>query len=137
LQKLYSVFPAEWPGLGLLVLRLLIGSGLILEGVNFVESAKLVLSISSLCGVCAIGGAICLLIGFLTPVVSTLVALGSVALVVGGPGIHTQVLLDTNPTIVNLIVTAVAIALALLGPGAYSIDARRFGRREIRIPTHR
>lgn len=28
---------------------------------------------------------------------------------------------------------AIAIALALLGPGAYSVDARLFGRREIVI----
>jgi hypothetical protein len=29
---------------------------------------------------------------------------------------------------------SIAIALVLLGPGAFSIDARRFGRREIVIP---
>jgi hypothetical protein len=29
---------------------------------------------------------------------------------------------------------SIAIALVFLGPGAYSVDARRFGRREIVIP---
>jgi uncharacterized membrane protein YphA (DoxX/SURF4 family) len=103
----------------------------------FVGSGKLPLPVSLLGGAWTIGSAICLLLGFLTPVVATLVALGSVALVVHGPQIYTPVLLDTNPTILNLIMTAVAIALAFLGPGAYSVDARRFGRREVIIPTNR
>jgi hypothetical protein len=29
---------------------------------------------------------------------------------------------------------SIAIALVFLGPGAFSVDARRFGRREITIP---
>jgi uncharacterized membrane protein YphA (DoxX/SURF4 family) len=32
---------------------------------------------------------------------------------------------------------AILLALAVLGPGAYSIDARLFGRREIIIPPLR
>ena len=35
-----------------------------------------------------------------------------------------------------LCVAAVAAALVLLGPGALSLDARLFGRREIGIPHH-
>ena len=36
--------------------------------------------------------------------------------------------------IAALIVLAIAVALALLGPGAHSMDAYLFGRREIIIP---
>jgi len=39
---------------------------------------------------------------------------------------------NTNPMMLNVIVQTTVIAL--LGPGAFSIDARRFGRREILIP---
>jgi hypothetical protein len=41
-------------------------------------------------------------------------------------------LLDCKPFILHLIATATAISL--LGPGAYSLDARLFGWREIVIP---
>ena len=34
----------------------------------------------------------------------------------------------------HLLETAIAIGLGLVGPGAYSVDARVFGRREIIIP---
>jgi uncharacterized membrane protein YphA (DoxX/SURF4 family) len=40
---------------------------------------------------------------------------------------------DSYLAIINLIV--LSIAVALLGPGAFSLDARMFGRREITIPT--
>jgi len=34
----------------------------------------------------------------------------------------------------TVVVIVDALALALLGPGAYSIDARRFGRRLVELP---
>lgn len=40
--------------------------------------------------------------------------------------------LDGTAAIVGL---AAAAALGLVGPGAFSVDARRFGRREIFIPA--
>jgi hypothetical protein len=43
-------------------------------------------------------------------------------------------LCNTSLSIVFLI--AITAALALLGPGAFSVDARLFGRREIMIPRN-
>ncbi|HEX3543577.1 MAG TPA: hypothetical protein VHT31_03545 [Candidatus Acidoferrum sp.] len=39
-----------------------------------------------------------------------------------------------NGTLVSLEMIVMAAAIALLGPGAFSLDARLFGRREILIP---
>jgi uncharacterized membrane protein YphA (DoxX/SURF4 family) len=67
--------------------------------------------------------AACLLLGFITPVVAIVIGLAAL----------TQQFLDPGQTLVNIVVLAAAIAL--LGPGAFSIDARMFGRREILIST--
>jgi uncharacterized membrane protein YphA (DoxX/SURF4 family) len=68
-------------------------------------------------------GAAFLLVGLMTPLVAVLVA-------VGGIGVA---LFDGYVAITNLI--GLSIAIALLGPGAFSLDARMFGRREITIPS--
>ena len=72
----------------------------------------------------------CLLAGFLTTVFGAVVAadVAVAALWLQAPSSHgmTGVLPETT-------VIVVATAVALLGPGAYSVDARRFGMREIVI----
>ena len=69
--------------------------------------------------------AACLLAGFLTPIVATVTGIGAITVITSDLPFQTY-------SLVALIVLAVAIAL--LGPGAYSIDSRFFGRREILIP---
>ena len=71
-------------------------------------------------------GAACLLVGFMTPVIAIAVTIGTAALTLSG--------LFQSP----LEIIVLTIAVALLGPGAFSLDARMFGRREILLPnTHR
>ena len=66
----------------------------------------------------------CLLIGFMTPIAALVIGLASV-----GVAIYTQ---NLSEIILDAIV--LTIVIASLGPGAFSIDARMFGRREILIP---
>ena len=80
------------------------------------------------------GGAF-LLVGLMTPFVTVLVAAGGIAAVLSLIPLPGQTLSDSYPAILNLIV--LSIAIALLGPGAFSLDARMFGRREITIPSSR
>jgi uncharacterized membrane protein YphA (DoxX/SURF4 family) len=79
--------------------------------------------------VIVIGGA--LVVGFLTPIVSAAAALVSIVFgLIAFPGV-------TNPLFLRLGTidsAAVAVALAVLGAGAFSLDAYLFGRREIIIP---
>jgi hypothetical protein len=75
---------------------------------------------------------VALTIGIFTPVCSTLLGLGY-ALVLFTPfGAAVLPRLDGAAAVVGL---AAAAGLGLLGPGAFSIDARLFGRREIFIPA--
>jgi uncharacterized membrane protein YphA (DoxX/SURF4 family) len=74
----------------------------------------------------------CLLIGFFTPVVSILVAIVNFANALSWLPMTVASLLDGKLAFFEMIVMAAAIAL--LGPGAFSVDARLFGRHEIVIP---
>ena len=74
-----------------------------------------------------LASAACLLLGFVTPVAAVLIGLTSLGLA----------LWTTSYPIQELEVVVLATVIALLGPGAFSIDARMFGRREILIPVTR
>jgi uncharacterized membrane protein YphA (DoxX/SURF4 family) len=76
-----------------------------------------------------------LLAGFFTPIASCLAAAGNLAfslwwLEYGG--------VTEPPRLMNFAcLTVISLALLFLGPGAFSLDARLFGRREIIIPESR
>jgi uncharacterized membrane protein YphA (DoxX/SURF4 family) len=70
--------------------------------------------------------------GFLTPICCGLAAAGNVIIsLVRLPSGQTP---TPASSIAHLNLAIICIALALLGPGAFSLDARLFGRREIIIP---
>jgi len=75
--------------------------------------------------------ALALLIGFLTPMASLAVGLGCVSVAIAGSTASSPYWLATTSG--AWFTGAVAVALALLGPGAFSLDARLFGRREVVI----
>jgi len=62
-------------------------------------------------------------------------ACGVTALIGFGCALPLRVPLLAIPLSSALLVAAIAIAVLCLGPGAYSLDARRHGRREIIIPA--
>jgi uncharacterized membrane protein YphA (DoxX/SURF4 family) len=80
-----------------------------------------------------LAAAACLLIGFMTPLIAVALGLGALILAIFPLPLPAHFLFDTPHTIIYLIVLPAVIAL--LGPGALSVDARMFGRREIRIPS--
>ncbi|MGB2634610.1 MAG: hypothetical protein WAM58_11810 [Candidatus Acidiferrum sp.] len=73
-----------------------------------------------------------ILIGFLTPIFSLLATAECVSVAVLGIS-RSWSLLDSK--LIVLQVTAGLIAIAFLGPGAFSFDARLFGWKEIVIPA--
>jgi len=69
--------------------------------------------------------AILLLAGFLTTASSCLAAIGTVGVCIVSNG---------NSIFISAITVGTCMALALSGPGGYSIDALLFGRRRITLP---
>ncbi len=133
LQKLFSTFPSEWPGVGLLLLRTLVGCSLIALGTNYVRTSNQSLIVWVLAALAFAGGAF-LLAGLMTPLIAVLVAGGGIGIALSLIPLPGESLFNSYVAIINLIV--LSIAIALLGPGAFSLDARMFGRREITIPSN-
>lgn len=80
---------------------------------------------------CAAGSL--LLIGFLTRLVSLVAAIVSVTCIFSWfPGSDAGPLANLMTAV---LCSAIAVAVIFLGPGALSLDARLFGRREIIIPN--
>ena len=74
-----------------------------------------------------------LLVGFFTPIAAVLAALwvlsaGAFPLPASAPNLFAE----RFSTILSV---TILIAVTLLGPGSFSVDARRFGRRKIIIPA--
>lgn len=109
------MFPQGGPGVALLLLRLSVAAILLMDAAKC-SGASLVLL---LCAVAALMS-VSLSIGFLTPYLSVVACAAAVANLLAGADAG-------NPLHVLPVIDAAA--LALLGPGAYSLDARLFGRR--------
>jgi putative oxidoreductase len=117
-QRLFSTFPNAWPGFGLLVLRLAAGSSLV--GAAYADccfdgTVGLVLRCT------ALAVALMLALGFGTPYVG----LGEALLQLG------FMILEGRYSLCAVIAGAFGVGLAMLGPGAWSLDARMFGRKRL------
>jgi len=116
-QRLFSTFPNSWPGAGLFILRLAAVFSLL--GVDMTSGLGDVTTVLLRC--VAIAAAVLLLLGFGTP----FAAVGEAVIQVG------IMALDGRYNSSAVISTALGVALAMLGPGAWSLDARMFGRKRI------
>ena len=123
MQRLFSTFADGWPGGGLLLLRLLTGAALIDFGISGIREGPPPLTVAlQIIGVAA---AILLLVGMFTPLAGALAAAAKVWIAISRFSSHSG---DPWVTLAQAILAA---ALAMIGPGAWSIDARRYGRKHI------
>jgi uncharacterized membrane protein YphA (DoxX/SURF4 family) len=118
--RLFSMFPTGAPGIALLLLRISLAVAVLDGGPSCLELRLPNLVCLALAGLSAL-----LCLGLLTPIVSTIVF-----------GIELVVffLAAAGEWRFFVLVCLTAVALAMLGPGAYSVDAKLFGRREVVFP---
>jgi putative oxidoreductase len=119
-QRLYSTFAQGLPGTGLLLLRAAVALPLVQQAIV----GLLDVSPAAPLRLVAAGAALLLLLGLWTPVAGVLVAAAELGLAVSVPG--------ERWTFIHF--GSLGVALAMLGPGGWSVDARLFGRKHIQIP---
>ena len=117
-QRLFSTFPNSWPGFGLLVLRFA-------TGVSLATAAQVAADFAgaaSWLAQCVVDGVATLIcIGLWTPTAAIIAAAIQILVMIAGRQFN-----------VSLVVfAALGASLAMLGPGAWSVDARLFGRKRI------
>jgi uncharacterized membrane protein YphA (DoxX/SURF4 family) len=131
---MFSTFPDEWPGAGLLLLRAATGAGFLVQGMAYFGEKHEPGAVMSLVAVFMIVIGALLLIGSLSrwaAVVAATISFLSVFSWFPGPRVG---LFETPIT--TMLAAVIATALICLGPGAFSVDARLFGRREVIIPKN-
>ena len=106
-------------------MRLVAGITLIDRGIMRLQSGTpLLLALLSLL---TIGAGLLLLVGLWTPIVGALVA----------PIEVRQLFLNAGDPWIYILLGTLSAALAMLGPGAWSIDARLFGWKRIDLPPRK
>lgn len=132
LWRTFSRFPSGLAGVALLVLRVVVGVSAAVEAGYFLAGVH-----GTMSQVAAVAGALAglsLVTGFMTPVVCILIAAEGAALLLAADSTALR-LFDSRMAQFEFVV--MATVLAILGPGAISVDARLFGLREVAISGKR
>jgi hypothetical protein len=116
LQRLFSTFPDGWPGAGLLLLRVGAATPLIYFGIA-----------GTAVSLVAAAGGLLLLLGLWTPVAGTVVAMDELWIAFSAP------VAQLSDQWLHILLAVLAAAVAMLGPGAWSVDARLFGRKRFEL----
>lgn len=121
---MFSTFPGGSPGFGLLILRLALGMTALFGGAKYLSGSVDSSLLNRTLGFFLIVAVVFLLMGFLTPLVAFMTLTSGVLSLASAPA----------SIVTDIYLLVLAAAVIFLGPGAFSLDARLFGRRELVIP---
>ena len=125
MRRLYSTFAGGLPGIGLLGMRLIGGSVVVVQTTLMLwRDPPTAAGISSMLSVAC---GLLLIPGLWTPLAGGLLALLEAW----------QTLTLTGDTWASLLLGTIGGALALLGPGLFSVDARLFGWKRVEAPPRK
>lgn len=119
LQRLFSTFANGLPGAGLMLQRFVTAIVLMCGAVANLHAAPQAGSVGP--QIIDIGAGMLLLAGLWTPLVGAVIA-----------GRELWIVFSGGDPWMPLVLATLGATLAMIGPGAWSIDARLFGRRQIK-----
>ena len=129
---MFCKYTDGWPGLGLLLLRAAVGSVLVVQGITFYQEEQLTRILSLMMAAATVLVGVLLCIGLLTRFATGVAAIGMVGSIFSRfPAPKSAVFQPRSTAVLALMIAA---AVAAVGPGAFSLDAHLFGRRELIIP---
>ncbi|HKE27640.1 MAG TPA: hypothetical protein VKB88_35035 [Bryobacteraceae bacterium] len=115
----------------MLLLRAVLAAALFVQGWCYLGEPVLTSEALAI-GLISGAASVLLLIGLLTPIVGVVVAVSSAGIASSLFPSCGRPVFDSG--IPLLFAISILVGIIILGPGAYSVDARLFGRREIIIP---
>jgi putative oxidoreductase len=124
-RRLFSSFARGWPGVGLLLLRVAAGSSLIAHAILVLGNTSTITTRFFQVFIATAG--LLLIAGLWTPVDAAVMVLLELWRIISRHG---------DPAS-DILLFVLALAIALLGPGAWSVDARLFGWKRIEIDTQK
>ena len=131
LQRTFSGFPTGYPGVALLLLRLVVGGAASSQAWLLMIANHGAVNISVVVALLAFIIGVALIIGLITPIASVLLAAGALLLTINSSMLGHLSLFESGMARLEFIV--MSVALIFLGPGTVSLDARLYGRREIKV----
>jgi uncharacterized membrane protein YphA (DoxX/SURF4 family) len=131
LQRTFSGFPTGYPGVALLLLRLVVGGAASSQAWLLITVNHGGLNAGVVAAFVAVVTGLALIIGFMTPIASVLLSAGGLLLTLDSSVSGHLLLFESGMARLEFIV--MSAALISLGPGALSLDARLYGRREIEV----
>jgi putative oxidoreductase len=121
LQRLFWTFAEGWPGIGLLVQRMTTGALVLYSAATILSNTSQSAGVAP--ALIAAGAGVLLLLGLWTPMAGTLIGIVEMW----------NVFARSSTPVTSVTLAMLGATLAMIGPGAWSLDARLFGRKH--IPT--
>ena len=114
------------------VLRVVVGGSASVEASLNIARNHLLGHMTTIAGVSVVIAGLALIFGFLTPVASVMICLIGAGIMLLCVPPSALLLFDSRMASFEFLV--MSAVLIILGPGAISVDARLFGRRQVVIP---
>jgi uncharacterized membrane protein YphA (DoxX/SURF4 family) len=129
---MFSTFPDGIPGLGLVILRFVLGGVLTISVLGALRDRHDWGIVTASVVILMLTSGLLIITGYRTRPAAIAAMVAIIGDMISLTSTHSLEMVDTRA--IEVLGIMIALSVACLGPGAFSLDSRLFGRREIVIP---